>query len=280
VLDTDNHRVQTFNPSFTYQSQFTQQLDLPTGIAVDASGNIYVKDGNTNCAVKKFDGAGNYLLSFGACGPPTGPGIFDNTGGVAVDATGQVWVTSPDFYYVQKYDANGTFVSIVCMGTAACGPVVTPFSVQPFGIAFDAGGNVYVTNVFASGFNVVKLTSGGAYLSSFGSAGSANGQFNYPSAIAIDSTGSIFVADSQNNRVQKFTSAGVYTSQFGTKGTGNGQFSFPVGLTFDPSDNLLVGDTGNQRVQKFDSTGGYLSQFGTKGVGNGQFNAPYGIAIH
>src|ERR1700730_3155570 len=65
-----------------------------------------------------------------------GPGIFDNTGRVATDASGNVWVTSPDFSTMQEFDSSGKFVTMVCMadvGVANC-PVTTPFSVQPQGI--------------------------------------------------------------------------------------------------------------------------------------------------
>lgn len=284
VLDTDNHRVQTFDSSGAYKSQFSSGFDLPTGVAMDTSSKIYVKDGNLNCQVDKFDSNGNFLLQFGACSPSgIGPGIFDNTGRVAADSSGNVWVTSPDYYYMQKFDSGGHFLAIVCManvGVPGC-PVATPFTAQPQGIASDANGNVYVTNAypFTGGSNVAKFNSSGAYVSSFGSFGSGNGQLNDPEGIALDASGNIYVADTHNNRVQKFTSAGVYVSQFGSPGSGNGQFNAPVGIAFDSSGNIYVADVGNNRVQKFDSNGVYLSQFGTFGAGNGQFNAPFGVVV-
>jgi sugar lactone lactonase YvrE len=284
VLDTDNHRVQQFNATGVYQSQFSQSFDLPTGIALDTGGNVYVKDGNHNCSADKFDGNGNFLLQFGTCSVSgIGPGIFDNTGRIATDASGSVWVTSPDFYYAQKFDSRGHYLSMVCManvGVSGC-PPATPFPVQPQGIAIDAAGDIYMTNVcpLSGGFNVVKFSSSGSYLSSFGSAGSGNGQFNDPEGIAIDAGGSIYVADSGNNRIQRFDSNGVYQGQFGSAGSGNGQFNAPVGIAIDASGNIYVTDVGNNRVQKFNSSEVYQSQFGSAGAGNGQFNAPYGIAI-
>jgi DNA-binding beta-propeller fold protein YncE len=283
VLDTDNHRVQVFDPNGAYKSQFNPGFDLPPGMTMDTSGKLYVKDGNLNCQVDKFDANGNFLLQFGVCSTAgLGPGIFDNTGGIAIDPAGNVWVTSPDFYYMQKFDSGGHYLSMVCMANVnvfGC-PVTTPFSVQPLGVAFDTGGNIYVTNVDPfTGYNIVKFNGSGAYLSSFGTTGSGNAQFNDPYGIALDASGNIFVADTLNNRVQKFTSTGVYVSQFGGKGSGNGQFLSPVGLAFDTSGNIYVTDVGNNRVQKFDKNGNYLSQFGTAGAGNGQFNAPFAVVI-
>ncbi len=284
VVDTDNSRVQVFDANGVYQFQYGHAFDLPTDITLDAFNNSFVKDGNLNCHVDKFDKLGNFLLAFGACATSgIGPGIFDNTGSVAADAAGNVWVTSPDFYYMQKYDSTGHFLQIVCMGNVAVAgcPQATPFTVQPQGIAIDSSGNIYVSNAypFSNGFNVVKFDSSGNYLSSFGSAGSGNGQFNVPEGLAFDSAGNSFVADAGNNRIQKFDPSGNYVSQFGTVGAGNGQFRAPLAIAFDSSGNIYVTDDANNRVQKFDANGNYLSQFGSTGAGNGQFNTPYGIAI-
>jgi len=284
VLDTDNHRVQTFNGKGVYRSQFSHSFDLPTGIALDGSGSVYVKDGNQNCRADKFDSKGKYILQFGHCSQGTiGRRVFDNTGAVATTASGNVWVSSPDFYYMQEFDSSGKFLQIVCMpnlGVQNC-PSATTFSVQPFGIAVDHSGNVYVTNVYPSqgGNNVVKFSSHGKYLATIGSAGSGDGQFNDPQGIAVDSSGDIYVADSGNNRVEKFNKDGVYQSQFGSQGSGNGQFKYPAGIAFGAGGAIYVTDVGNNRVETFDSSGSYLGQFGSYGQGHGEFFAPYGIAI-
>jgi tripartite motif-containing protein 71 len=284
VLDTDNHRVQTFNRDGVYRSQFRHSFDLPTGIALDSNTNVYVKDGNLHCHVDKFDSNGKFILHFGACEHGTiGRRIFDNVGAVATTATGNVWVTSPDFYYMQEFDGSGKFLHIVCManvGVPKCSPVTT-FEVQPAGIALDGTGNIYVTNVypFTGGNNVVKFNARGKYLATIGSAGSGDGQFNDPEGIAVDPNGNIYVADSGNNRVEVFDRNGVYQSQFGTHGSGNGQFQYPSGIAFGAGGKVYVTDVGNNRVQVFDSNGTYLSQFGSYGQGKGQFFAPIGVAI-
>jgi sugar lactone lactonase YvrE len=114
----------------------------------------------------------------------------------------------------------------------------------------------------------------------FGEEGSGNGQFKQPNlGIATDAEGNIWVADTENNRVQKFNSKGEYLAQFGKEGTGNGEFKAPKGLTIDASGNIWVVDSGNNRVQKFNSKGEYLGKFGEKGSGEGQFESPGGIAF-
>jgi sugar lactone lactonase YvrE len=114
----------------------------------------------------------------------------------------------------------------------------------------------------------------------FGEEGSGNGQFKQPNlGIATDAEGNIWVADTENNRVQKFNSKGEYLAQFGKEGTGNGEFKAPKGLAIGPSGNIWVVDSGNNRVQKFNSKGEYLLKFGEKGSGEGQFNSPAGITF-
>ncbi len=127
------------------------------------------------------------------------------------------------------------------------------------------------------------------YLLAWGSAGSADGQFGYspgtanqgPQALAVDSTGAVYVADALNNRIQKFDSNGNFVRKWGSSGSGNGLFNFPSRLCVDSANNVYVVDSGNYRVQKFDSNGTYVSQFGGYGTGNGQFNfGPYcGIGV-
>lgn len=117
------------------------------------------------------------------------------------------------------------------------------------------------------------------FSSAFGTAGTGDGQFEFPTDVAFDSSGNIWVVDQGNNRVEKFNSKGEYLYQFGSFGTGDGQFRGPQGLAIDASGNLWVSDNSDHRVQKFNSKGEYLLKFGSEGAGEGQFHNPQGIAI-
>ena len=117
-----------------------------------------------------------------------------------------------------------------------------------------------------------------SYITQWGVLGSGPGQFNSPAGVAVDHAGFVYVADTNNNRIEKFTTAGAYVGQWGTTGTGNGQFSGPFGLTVW-NGRVYVVDTGNQRVQVFTTNGVYLFQWGTPGLGNGQFGQPLCVAV-
>jgi DNA-binding beta-propeller fold protein YncE len=279
VADSGNQRVQVFSIDGVYQNEFDHSFYGPSGIALYGRSRVYVK-GNENCEADEFSGNGGYLLHFGGCANgQTGLGIFDNLGSMAISGD-EVWITSPDFYYFQKADSSGNFLAIVCMdrGVTGCLPA-TKFFVQPYGIALDPRGNIYVTNIYPTSFDIVKFDNKGNYLFSFGSNGSGNGQFNYPEGIAVDADGNIYVVDTANNRIQKFDKNGVYQSQFGSLGSGDGELNFPSAIAFDASGDIYVTDEGNNRVEKFDSQGVYQSQFGSYGQGTGQFYGPSAIAI-
>ena len=116
-----------------------------------------------------------------------------------------------------------------------------------------------------------------AYLSQFGSHGTGNGQFSFPTGVAIDPTSHhIVVLD--NTRVEIFDSTGVYLSQFGSVGY---QFGvWPAGVAIDPvTHNIVVVDQLGDGVRIYSPTGTLLTQFGSRGTGNGQFSGPSVVAI-
>lgn len=116
------------------------------------------------------------------------------------------------------------------------------------------------------------------FVKQWGGQGSGNGQFFRPYGMDTDSSGNVYVADTQNNRVQKFDSNGTFIKTWGGQGSGNGQFFLPYDVTTDSSNNVYVTEYGS-RIQKFDSNGTFIRQLGSYGTGDGQFVYPQGIAV-
>jgi alpha-tubulin suppressor-like RCC1 family protein len=211
-----------------------------------------------------------YVLGWGSYG--TGNGQFKGTWGLAVDTSGNVFVTDAENNRVQKFDSNGSYLTQWGSYGTANGQFQWPVAV-----AVDLSGNVFVVEY--NGERVQKFDSDGTYITQWGAPGSGNGQFLRPFGVAVDMFGKVFVTDNMNNRVQKFDSSGNYLSQWGTEGTGNGQFKSPSGVAVDTNGNVIVADYGNHRIQKFTPDGTYITQWGSEGVGNGQFNHPVGVTV-
>ena len=106
----------------------------------------------------------------------------------------------------------------------------------------------------------------GTFIRTWGTEGSANGQFNAPFGVGIDSSGNVYVTDSGNNRIQKFKNNGTFIRTWGTEGSANGQFEFPEGIALDKSGKVFVADVLNHRVQVFNNGGTFIRTWGTFGT--------------
>lgn len=116
-------------------------------------------------------------------------------------------------------------------------------------------------------------------LAIWGDLGSRPGQFSSPHAIALDQQGTMYVADTLNNRLQTLSPAGEAVSQWGTTGQRGGEYRSPHDLTLDESGQVFVADTLNHRVQKLSAEGQALAQWGEQGAKPGQFRSPSGVAV-
>jgi RHS repeat-associated protein len=121
--------------------------------------------------------------------------------------------------------------------------------------------------------------SGITYSSTFGSSGTGSGQFAHPGDVVLDAKGNLWVADSNNNRLQEFNEKGEFIKSMGSVGTGNGQFKQPKSIAFTAAGNFWVADAANNRLQEFNEKGEFMKAVGSLGSGNGQFNGPEHVAI-
>ncbi|MHB9037479.1 MAG: lectin like domain-containing protein [Armatimonadota bacterium] len=103
------------------------------------------------------------------------------------------------------------------------------------------------------------------------------GNFDKPIGVSISPGGSVFLADSGNDRIQKYDSRGCYDEQFA--GIGEHPFDTPRNLAVDSEGNLYISDTKNNRIQKYNSDWELITEWGALGTGDGKFTSPHGIAI-
>ncbi|MGH2976159.1 MAG: Ig-like domain-containing protein, partial [Solirubrobacterales bacterium] len=266
--------------SIQYDRQFAGSVlnglfVLPSGVAVDPSGNDFVADTGDN-RVQEFNSSGGFVRKWGAVGTADGQFLAGGPIGVAAGSSGNVYVVDTGNSRVQEFNSSGGFVR----KWGAVGTNNGQFT-APQGIAVDSSGNVYVAD---TGNNrVQEFDSTGNFIRAWGGVGVGDGQFSLPSAVGVDSDGNVYVADTGNSRIQKFDSTGNFIRAWGSAGTGDGQFGPTVtpglDLAVDSSDNVVVVDPTNNRVEKFRPVGTFITKWGTLGIGNGQFTTPAGVAI-
>ncbi len=149
---------------------------------------------------------------------------------------------------------------------------------RPAGIACNpANDEVYVTD--SATHRVCVFDRSGAMTRTFGEHGGGEGQFNFPSQIAVAPDGSIVVADSMNFRIQRFSADGAFLGAFGEKGDAAGDFALPKGVAVDARGSIWVVDAQFENVQAFDTDGRLLIAVGGEGHEPGQFWLPAGAAI-
>jgi DNA-binding beta-propeller fold protein YncE len=263
-------------------------FDGPSGIAVDASGNLYVADSD-NDTIRKITAAGVVTT---LAGKANDYGYADGTGsaarffwpmGIAVDASGNLYVADSHYGTIRKITSEGvvsTLAGIATTAGSADGAGTNAYFYGPEKIAVDADGNLYVADT--GNCAIRKVTADGVVATLAGKAGTlghADGtgtaaSFNEPIGIAVDASGNLYVADTDNDTIRKITPEGVVTTLAGragifgsADGTGSvASFSYPQGITADASGNLYVADTDNATIRKITPEGVVTTLAGKAGT--------------
>jgi uncharacterized protein YjiK len=243
----------------------------PTGMTVDKDGNVYVSG---DAKIVKYTRDGTYLFHIENI-PNSEDFYFSSHGmNVAVDDSGNIYVSSSEDYMIVKFNAQGDYVT---KWDSWVDGTLQSFD-QPAGIAVDDSGNVYVCD--SGNHRIVKFDSDGNHLLSWGTGGSADGEFNWPIGIAIFDSDNIYVADQHNHRVQVFNSGGTYQRKWGEWGTDDGDLKNFQGIAVDFEGNVYTADPGNNhRITKFSSTGTFITRWGTYGNDNYHFQDPRDIEV-
>jgi DNA-binding beta-propeller fold protein YncE len=209
-------------------TQWNTGLGNPCGIAIDASGNIYVVNTDINNvvpAVLKYSANGTPITQWGFFG--TGNGQFEGPDGIAVGPNGIVYVSDNDYNpsvcRVEEFSSNGTYLG----QWGGYGNGNGQFDVAN-SIAVNASGDVYVLDF--GNHRVQEFSATGAYITQWGSYGSGNGQFESPLGVGVDPSGIVYVADGMLYRIQEFTSSGAFITQWSTPVGAPGYLDEPDGV--------------------------------------------------
>lgn len=196
-------------------------LSLPTGLAFDTAGNLYIADANNNCirkvttdqVIHTVAGQCSYALFTGDGGPAT-QAKLTKPDSVAVDASGNIYISDSGNYRIRKVTTDGIINTIAGNGTAAFkdGPALQAEFASPQAIALDASGSLYIAD--KSNFRIRKLLPSGNVVTVAGSGSpgysgsgvaATTAQLYFPQGVFADSSGNVFIADTLNQVIRELT---------------------------------------------------------------------------
>ena len=265
------------------------KLNLPTGVAEDAAGNLYIAD-TLNFRIRKVTTAGIISTIAG-----TGSPGFSGDGGLAVnaklaspespavDSSGDVYFADSGNNRVREILANGKIKTIAGNGTCGSsgdgGKATLAELCDPTAVAIAAGGRIYIAD---TGNNKIRAVEAGGIISTyagtgtFGSAGdggaATSAELGSPSGIAISSLGDLFIADTSNNKIREVKPSGKIST---FAGTGSGAFAgdgglataakidHPEGVGVDALGNVYIADSFNFRIRVVIPKGDIFTYAGT-----------------
>ncbi|MEV4869247.1 NHL repeat-containing protein [Streptomyces syringium] len=290
IADRHNHRIRKVTPNGLittvagdgqagYVSDggpaVATRLHYPGDVAVDDAGNLYIAD-TSNHRVRKVTPSGiiTTIAGDGQAGyiSDGGPAIatrLNTPWGVAVDRSGNVYISDHGNHRVRKVTTNGNITTVAGNGTAGYvsdgGPAISTRLQYPLGVAVDAEGNLYIAD--RHNHRIRKVTPNGLITTVAGNGtagyvsdgGPALGtQLHYPWGVALDEVGSLYIGDGHNHRVRKVTADGIITTIAGNGTAGyvddggpaaGTRVFYPSGVALDRAGNLYIADANNHRIR-------------------------------
>ena len=272
VADHSNNRVRRVGADGVITT-VAGSLNFPVGVALDTSGGLYLADTGSN-RVRRLDAKG--LITTVAGGGSGGDGgaatnaSLKQPYGLAVSASGNLYIADYGNNRIRRVDANGIITTVAGNGSFGFsgdgGPATNASLGGPASVGLDAFGNLYIADnsnyrVRRVATNGVIATVAGNELGGYSGDGGAATAASLlsPSGLALDAFGNLYIADSGNNRVREMDTNGIITTVAGVGSAGffgdggaatSAGLRGPIGVALDAPGNLYIADLANSRVRK------------------------------
>ncbi|HZT55028.1 MAG TPA: NHL repeat-containing protein, partial [Burkholderiaceae bacterium] len=262
----------------------------PWGVAIDTHGTVYVADAGANNRIRRIATDGTVsTLAGGHEGFADGIGAaaaFNTPSGLALDKAGNLYVADTGNHAIRKITPQGTVTTLAGTGTADWrdGPAAQAQFDGPIGVAVDEAGNVYVADTYNDRIRVIGTdgivaTLAGGNAPGYGDGLGAEASFDTPCAVAIDKSGTLWVADTGNGAIRRVARDGkVDTFARATMLGDKVLLRRPLSLALTHDGHLYVGDMAHGRVLQFAPDGQIAVLTGAGGDGD-RFVRPAGIAL-
>lgn len=290
------------------------ELNFPVATAIDGAGNIYIAD-YFNSRIRKINPAGfiSTVAGTGVAGYSGDGGLainarITNSNGIAVDAAGNLYISDQYNYCVRKVDASGIISTYAGTGVQGYsgdgGSAIVAQMGEPFGLAMDATGNLYIAEANnhrirkVDNTGIISTFAGTSTLGFSGDGGPAASAALYnPYGVGVSGSGDVYIADSYNSRIRVVNGAGVISTFAGNGSTGfggdggtalNAMFDDPRSVAIDAGGNVYVADETNNRIRKINTSGiiSTCAGMGFSGYGGdggnatvAQINHPFGVTV-
>lgn len=262
---SSDFRKSTLAADIVLGAEGGSSIKKPLGVHVDNRGRVYVTD-TAASDIHVMDPANKVYETLSGKGTK----VFFKPIGVSSDSTGRLFISDSQTDKVAVLEPDGKLKSFL--------EPDEPFK-QPSGMAVDNDRKrLYVTdthnhNIYVFDLDTLKQ------VRTIGKRGKEEGEFNFPSNIAVDRRGNLYVVDTMNGRVQIFDSDGKFIRAFGQFGDAPGMFARPKGIAIDSEDHIYIVDAAFNNVQIFNDEGQILLSFAGYGEDRGQMILPAGISI-
>ena len=281
VSEVGNDRVQEFSSEGAFVTAFgsagsgSGQFSAPRGVAVGPTGQVFIADSG-NLRVEQWAPGAPPTYTTAIASYENPEARFSEPNAVAIDPSGDIFIADSGHDRIVELNSERKFLRQ--WGEAGSGE--GQFN-GIGGIATNSSGDLYVSD---EGNNrIQEFGPSGEYLRSFGGGTILTpGPLSLPAAIAVDSSGNVWVLNAygspEGGRIAEFSATGTLITKFGSTGSTEGKIGIAsFGLAISGG-NLYVAEYGNQRVQEFSTSGTFLATFDPAGSGTGESNEPWSIA--
>ena len=236
-----------------------------SGVAVDKLDNVWVFNRGTHPVIQ-FDKSGNMLQAWNDV-------PVKSSHGIRIDTEGNIWLIDVAGHKVLKVSPSGKILMVIGAVGGAAGNETAKYSFnRPTNVGFGADGSFFVTDGYGNS-RVAKFSKDGDYLKQWGTKGTDDNQFNIVHDIVLDSAGTLYVADRENNRIQRFDQEGKFLGKWADLGAA-------WGLAYQPKDDtFFMTDGVNDQVIKLSKEGKVLGVLGAHGKSAGKFHYPHSVAV-